>query len=98
MHGFAWDEGKNRINKKRHKLTFEVARLVFEDPFALTAEVYVDENGEPRYQTLGLVNGLLVIIDDVYRLSDGEEKPWNIRERKAVRYAEQISWTTQRKN
>ncbi|HSU58450.1 MAG TPA: BrnT family toxin [Bryobacteraceae bacterium] len=53
MHGFAWDEGKNRINKKRHKLTFEVARLVFGDPFALTAEDYVDENGETRYRRSG---------------------------------------------
>ena len=98
MHGFAWDEGKNRINKKRHKLSFEVARLVFGDPFALTAEDYVDENGETRYQTLGLVNGLLVFVAHVYRMIAREEKTWIISARKAVSYEEQIYWTNQRKH
>ena len=28
---FAWDENKNEINKKKHGLSFEEAREVFED-------------------------------------------------------------------
>ena len=33
---FDWDEGKNRINQKKHGVSFETAVLVFDDPYALT--------------------------------------------------------------
>jgi hypothetical protein len=93
-----WDEGKNRINRRRHKLGFEVAVQVFEDPFAVTTEDYIDDNGEMRYQTLGLVNGLLVFVAYVYRVIDGEEKPWIISARKAVDHEKEIYWSNQRKH
>jgi hypothetical protein len=28
---FEWDEEKNKINKKKHGISFEVAKLVFND-------------------------------------------------------------------
>ncbi|MGH9583703.1 MAG: BrnT family toxin [Bryobacteraceae bacterium] len=93
-----WDERKNRINKRRHMLSFEVARQVFEDPFATTADDYIDENGEMRYQTLGLVNGLLIFVAHVYRVIDGEEKAWIISARKAVDHEKKIYWSNQRKH
>ena len=33
---FAWDEAKNRRNLRKHKISFESARLVFDDPQALS--------------------------------------------------------------
>jgi uncharacterized protein len=30
--GFAWDEGKNRINRRKHGISFESAARIFEDP------------------------------------------------------------------
>lgn len=33
---FEWDEQKNELNLKRHKIRFETAVLVFEDPQAIT--------------------------------------------------------------
>jgi hypothetical protein len=32
---FEWDEAKNRSNRRKHGVSFEVARRVFEDPLAL---------------------------------------------------------------
>jgi uncharacterized DUF497 family protein len=95
--GSEWDERKNRINKRRHKLSFEIARLVFNDPAAVTAEDYIDGNGEMRYQTLGLVEGLLLFVAHVVRVIDGEEKPWIISARKAVSHEENIYWSNRRK-
>jgi uncharacterized DUF497 family protein len=93
-----WDEAKNEINKRRHRLSFETAYLVFEDPFAATTEDYLDDNGEMRYQTIGLVGGLLILAAHVYRVIDGQERPWLISARKAVKHEEAIYWSAQRKS
>ena len=33
---FEWDAEKNRRNHAKHKVSFEAARLVFDDPWALS--------------------------------------------------------------
>jgi uncharacterized protein len=93
-----WDERKNRINKRKHGVSFELAYLVFDDPDAVTAEDHVDDNGELRYQTVGLVAGLLLFVAHVYRVINGEEMPWLISARKAVHHEEKIYWSQQRKH
>ena len=35
---FAWDERKNRINRKKHGVSFETAILAFDDPYHLTRQ------------------------------------------------------------
>jgi uncharacterized DUF497 family protein len=35
---FAWDEGKNRINKRKHGVSFDTAVLAFDDPYHLTRQ------------------------------------------------------------
>ena len=58
---FIWDEEKNRRNLAKHKISFETARLVFEDPFALSRmERIVD--GEERRQTIGLIGAVVVVL------------------------------------
>jgi uncharacterized DUF497 family protein len=57
---FRWDENKNAINKAKHGISFETAKLVFNDPFHISIQDR-HENGEERWQTLGLINGLAVI-------------------------------------
>lgn len=32
---FEWDENKNEINKRKHKISFEEAQTVFYDDFAI---------------------------------------------------------------
>ena len=44
---FEWDENKNLINKKKHKISFETAAYVFDDPYYIEMfdfEHSVDEN------------------------------------------------------
>ena len=58
---FVWDEEKNRRNFAKHKISFETAKLVFEDPFSISLlERIVD--GEERWQTMGLIGAIVVIL------------------------------------
>ncbi len=58
---FTWDENKNIINKVKHGISFETAKLVFNDPLHISIQDR-HEKGEQRWQTLGLINGLVVIL------------------------------------
>lgn len=83
-----WDETKNASNKADHGISFETAYHVFADDFALTREDYIDENGEMRYQTIGIVAGVLILVAHVEREIGGIEAPWLISARKADKYEE----------
>jgi len=59
---FEWDDQKAARNYARHGVTFEAARDVFNDPFALD---WIDEGqdeGEQRFATLGMVDSRLVFV------------------------------------
>lgn len=45
----------------KHGLGFETAQLVFDDPYALSIQDRHEE-GEERWQTLGLVGGIIVLL------------------------------------
>ncbi len=52
---------RNRRNQTRHKVSIETAVLVFDDPRALSVLDRVVE-GEERWQTLGLIGGVVVLL------------------------------------
>lgn len=57
-----WDEAKNRINRKKHGISFEEAVAVFEDPYLI--ELYDEEHSsteEERYIGLGLLGGVIIL-------------------------------------
>ena len=58
---FEWDEAKNKINKAKHHVGFEIAKLIFLDSHCLTRFDQV-KDGEDRWHTIGLVNGVLMIL------------------------------------
>ena len=45
---YEWDEEKNRLNRKKHRVSFEMAALAFEDERCLVRPDRVDETGEQR--------------------------------------------------
>jgi uncharacterized DUF497 family protein len=73
MMRFEWDEVKNRANRAKHKISFETAVLVFDDPYQRSnVERVVD--GEVRWQTLGMIgSGMCVLVAHTYREEAGEE-------------------------
>ncbi len=85
---FEWDEAKARANTTKHKVSFELARRVFDDPMHLSIQDR-HEAGEERWQTLGSVGGvvlLLVAHTYGYVAESGEEVIRIISARKASRH------------
>ena len=80
-----WDAEKSRSNLAKHKVSFERARLVFEDPLHMSEPDPCQS--EERWRTLGLVNGvvILMVAHTVVEGKDGEEEIRIISARKATR-------------
>jgi hypothetical protein len=57
---FEWDEAKADKNLRKHGISFELARQVFLDPCALVEQERIGD-GEPRWRTIGLVGGMVVL-------------------------------------
>lgn len=57
---WVWDDEKARRNLAKHKVSFERAKLVFDDPrhVSLLDECEVEE----RWLTVGLVDGVVVLV------------------------------------
>ena len=59
---FEWDDEKNQINKRKHKISFETAANVFfdEDRIEQLDEFHSDD--EERWQVIGMVDEILFVI------------------------------------
>jgi len=62
---FEWDDRKAASNLRKHELSFELARLVFDDPHAI--EEPDDEVEEERWQRIGLAQGRLLTVVHTFR-------------------------------
>ena len=86
MH-WTWDDTKSRANKQKHGLTFEVARRVFDDPLAAS---WPDSHGaEERWQTIGIIQNVIVIVSHTWPETDrqtGQEIGRIISARKATNH------------
>ena len=58
---FEWNPAKARANKRKHGVSFEIARRVFDDPDAFADHDRI-EGGERRWQTLGMVDSVLLLL------------------------------------
>jgi uncharacterized DUF497 family protein len=50
---FEWDESKNNLNRKKHKIWFEEAQQVFDDPCSLRFYDPEHSDDEDRFLMLG---------------------------------------------
>jgi uncharacterized DUF497 family protein len=58
---FEWDAAKAASNLAKHRVSFETAARVFADPFLLMQQDRI-ENGERRWQSIGMVDAYLVLL------------------------------------
>ena len=63
---FEWDSRKAKRNDREHGVTFELARLVFDDPNAID-RIDLDEPDEGRELITGLVGDVLLTVCFVQR-------------------------------
>lgn len=58
---FEWDSDKAKSNIKKHGVSFELAARAFADPYVLLKQDRF-ENGEYRWQAMGLISDSLVLL------------------------------------
>jgi uncharacterized protein len=68
---FEWDQTKAASNLRKHGVSFETAVRVFADPYALVEQDRT-ENGEERWQTIGNVEGVVMLLV-AHTVSEQEE-------------------------
>jgi len=59
---FEWDDNKDKKNISLHKISFESAKYVWNDPFRLVRFDTSHSDDEDRYQTLGRVGKVLFVV------------------------------------
>ena len=70
---FEWDPAKAASNLRKHGISFEIAARVFGDPLGWTEQDRI-EGSEYRWQTIGMVDGtlLLIVAHTDFEDEDGE--------------------------
>lgn len=63
---FEWDDKKEIINIRKHKIDFTTAALVFADENRIEIFDELHSNYEDRYITIGMINNTPVILMVVY--------------------------------
>jgi uncharacterized protein len=83
---FEWDPVKASRNERKHGIKFEDAMHVFDNPYALFEQDRTDERGELRWQGVGLVAGVMVlVVAHTVRGDDQDEVVRLISARQATR-------------
>ncbi|MDR0310574.1 MAG: BrnT family toxin [Acidobacteriota bacterium] len=60
------------MNYRKHGIRFDEAALVFDDPLSVSEQDRI-EDGEQRWQTIGMVDGcLLLLVAHTVRFEDGD--------------------------
>ena len=59
---FEWDDAKAASNWRNHAVTFKTAAEVFKDPFAVEWVDDSQDEQEPRYSILGMVDSRLLFV------------------------------------
>jgi len=81
---FEWDENKNKQNIVKHRVSFDRARRVFDDPHFLTL-IQRDIDDEERWVTIGIATGVVILYVVHTRAElDGDELIRIITARKAT--------------
>ena len=83
---FEWDEKKNERNARKHGVTFEEARAVFDDPLHLSLLDHRFTYFEERWITIGMTGEKgIVVAAHLYFDEDDEEVVRIISARRATR-------------
>ena len=87
---FSWDDAKSQSNKRKHGVSFESARLVFDDPLHVTRQDRI-AGGELRWQTVGMADGIvLLLVAHTWQHEADEERIRIISARRATREERRI--------
>ncbi len=90
---FTWDSRKARENLRKHRLDFERAQRIFDDPHMIYDLDPHDRSGEFRWQGIGEIEGDVVFVVWTWPDPDDEETIRLISARRATRGEAQRYWS-----
>ncbi|OGU69929.1 MAG: hypothetical protein A2499_18665 [Stygiobacter sp. RIFOXYC12_FULL_38_8] len=64
---FEWDENKNKLNQKKHTISFEEAQYAFSDPNRIIARDLEHSGSEERFYCFGKIDESIVTVRFTYR-------------------------------
>ncbi len=64
---FEWDENKNKLNQKKHDISFEEAQYAFSDSKRIVAKDLEHSESEERYYCFGKISENIVTVSFTYR-------------------------------
>jgi uncharacterized DUF497 family protein len=59
---FEWDENKAKINQKKHGVSFEEAKTIFQNGCSITIDDPIHSHEEQRFVDIGLSNKLRLLV------------------------------------
>ena len=80
---FEWDNAKAKANFRRHGVSFDLAKTVFKDPFAIERIDDREEHGEDRFLIVGVAEGKVLLF---VAYTEREERIRIISARRATQY------------
>jgi uncharacterized protein len=84
---FEWDPEKDRVNRRKHKVAFSEACLIFSDRSILTIFDEDHSEGEERWVTIGqTLAGQILVVNHTYWRAHEAEHVRIISARKATRH------------
>jgi uncharacterized protein len=80
---FEWDRAKAKANFRRHGVSFDLAKTVFKDPFAIERIDDREEHDEERFLIIGVAEGKVLLF---VAYTEREEHIRIISARRATQY------------
>jgi uncharacterized protein len=80
---FEWDRAKAKANFRRHGVSFDLAKTVFKDPFAIERLDDREAHGEERFVIIGLAEGKVLLF---VAYTERQERIRIISARRATQY------------
>lgn len=88
---FEWDHNKASTNMTKHRVSFEIAKFVWDDPlYVLIPDRNDPLTGEQRWHAIGEVGGqVLLVVVHTYPELDNDDRVRIISARKATKQERQ---------
>jgi uncharacterized protein len=80
---FEWDNAKARANFRRHGVSFDLAKTVFKDPFAIEHLDDREDHGEERFVIVGVAEAKVLLF---VAYTERQERIRIISARRATQY------------
>ncbi len=75
---FEWDDEKATANEETHGVSFEDARWVFTDSFAVDDYDKSHSTEEARFQRIGVAQGKIITVTYTMRSAENEEETYRL--------------------